>query len=107
MEGGKHRNFYSRRKLWNYPDGKSKAEVTPKAAGNPMALMGIVLIISGFWTMQDHLLADNLTSFFTYCPSQAATLGTMQSWKRKNLKILPRRLGRLRVGEYLEALISK
>jgi carboxypeptidase C (cathepsin A) len=78
-----------------------------EGGGNPMALNGIVLISQALDYAGSSSWADNLTSFFTYLPSQAATAWYHgKAGKGKTLEDFTQEARDFAYGEYLEALFQ-
>ncbi len=78
-----------------------------EGGGNPMALNGIVLISQALDYAGSSSWADNLTSFFTYLPSQAATAWYHgKAGKGKSLLAFTKEARDFAYGEYLEALFK-
>jgi carboxypeptidase C (cathepsin A) len=76
-----------------------------EGGGNPMALNGIVLISQALDYAGSSSWADNLTSFFTYLPSQAITAWYHgKAGKGKTLEVFAQEAREFAYGEYLEAL---
>jgi carboxypeptidase C (cathepsin A) len=78
-----------------------------EGGGNPMAVNGIVLISQALDYAGSSSWADNLTSFFTYLPSQAATAWYHgKAGKGKTLADFAQEARDFAYGEYLEALFQ-
>lgn len=78
-----------------------------EGGGNPMALNGIILISQALDYAGSSSWADNLTSFFTYLPSQAATAWYHgKAGKGKTLEEFAEEARGFAYGEYLEALFQ-
>lgn len=78
-----------------------------EGGGNPMALNGIVLISQALDYAGSTSSPDNLTSFFTYLPSQAATAWYHgKAGKGKTLLDFTNEARDFAYGEYLEALFQ-
>jgi len=76
-----------------------------EGGGNPMALNGVVLISQALDYAGSSSWADNLTSFFTYLPSQAVTAWYHgKAGKGKSLEAFAQEAREFAYGEYLEAL---
>lgn len=78
-----------------------------EGGGNPMALNGIILISQALDYAGSSSSPDNLTSFFTYLPSQAATAWYHgKAGKGKTLEDFTQEARDFAYGEYLEALFQ-
>jgi len=78
-----------------------------EGGGNPMALNGIVLISQALDYAGSSSWADNLTSYFTYLPSQAATAWYHgKAGKGKTLEEFAQEAREFAYGDYLESLFQ-